>query len=206
MTSRPGLASGWARSTGTSRPGQTSSSPSTATRSRPAPRPVRPCWRPGPRRTPPWLRWIDLFVDFLVTKHGLAAALQSDDAGFEALHAYFLDRLVPVCALLLDAAADAGEIRADVDAYELMRGVGSLCAGAGRRLALRRPPHGRAAHRRATPGRKVTGRTNTEVREKLNEIQGKRTLRSLSEPGGREWMKGKAPRACGLKDNSQCRE
>ena len=25
-------------------------------------------------------RWIDLFVDFLVTKHGLAAALQSDQA------------------------------------------------------------------------------------------------------------------------------
>ena len=43
-------------------------------------------------------RWIDLFVDFLVTKHGLAAALQSDSAGFDALHAYFLDRLVPVCA------------------------------------------------------------------------------------------------------------
>src|SRR3984957_16125901 len=67
-------------------------------------------------------RWIDLFVDFLVTKHGLAAALQSDKARFETLHAYFLDRLVPVCAELLDAAAAAGEIRPDVDAYELMRG------------------------------------------------------------------------------------
>ncbi|MEV6232663.1 TetR/AcrR family transcriptional regulator [Saccharopolyspora shandongensis] len=75
-------------------------------------------------------RWIDLFVDFLVTKHGLAAVLQSDDAGFEALHAYFVDRLVPVCAQLLDAAAGSGEIRSDVDAYELMRGVGNLCIGA----------------------------------------------------------------------------
>ena len=52
-------------------------------------------------------RWINLFVDFLVTKHGLAAALQSD------------------------AAAAAGEILPDMDAYELMRGVGSLCVGAG---------------------------------------------------------------------------
>src|ERR1700757_1752810 len=43
-------------------------------------------------------QWIDLFVDFLITKHGLAAALQSDSARFETLHAYFLDRLVPVCA------------------------------------------------------------------------------------------------------------
>jgi AcrR family transcriptional regulator len=74
--------------------------------------------------------WINLFVDFLVTKHGLAEALQSDAAAFETLHAYFIDRLVPVCAQLLDAAATAGEIRPDMDAYELLRGVGNLCIGA----------------------------------------------------------------------------
>jgi AcrR family transcriptional regulator len=75
-------------------------------------------------------QWVDLFVDFLSTKHGLAAALQSDNARFETLHAYFLDRLVPVCAQLLDAAAAAGEIRRDIDAYGLMRGIGNLCVGA----------------------------------------------------------------------------
>ncbi|MFC0505262.1 TetR/AcrR family transcriptional regulator [Micromonospora costi] len=75
--------------------------------------------------------WIGLFVDFLVTKHGLAEALQSDAAAFETLHAYFLDRLVPVCAQLLDAAATAGEIRSDIDAYALLRGIGNLCVGAG---------------------------------------------------------------------------
>src|SRR5689334_19618192 len=53
-------------------------------------------------------RWIDLFVDFLVTKHGLAEAMQSDDPTFVTLHAYFLDRLMPVCADLLTAAAEAG--------------------------------------------------------------------------------------------------
>ena len=74
------------------------------------------------------VRWIDLFVDFLVTKHGLAGVLQSDNAGFESLHAYFLDRLVPVCGELLDAAA--GELRAEVRPLELMRGVGNLCVGA----------------------------------------------------------------------------
>ena len=72
-------------------------------------------------------RWVELFVDFLVTKHGLAAALGSDQASFEALHAYFVDRLVPVCEQMLDAATAAGEIRADVGAYELMRGIGNLC-------------------------------------------------------------------------------
>jgi AcrR family transcriptional regulator len=76
-------------------------------------------------------RWINLFVDFLVTKHGLAAVLQSDNAGFDTLHAYFLDRLLPVCTQLLDAAADSGEIRSGLEAYELMRGVGNLCIGAG---------------------------------------------------------------------------
>ncbi|MEV1142784.1 TetR/AcrR family transcriptional regulator [Micromonospora sp. NPDC049799] len=76
-------------------------------------------------------QWIDLFVDFLVTKHGLAAALQSDDAAFQTLHAYFLDRLVPVCDQLLDAAVAADEIRPDMDAYGLLRGVGNLCIGAG---------------------------------------------------------------------------
>jgi len=75
-------------------------------------------------------RWINQFVDFLVTKHGLAAALRSDEAGFATLHAYFLDRLLPVCTRLLDAAAASGEIRPGVEAYELMRGVGNLCIGA----------------------------------------------------------------------------
>ena len=75
-------------------------------------------------------RWIDLFVDLLVTKHGLAAALWSDSAQFDALHSYFLDRLVPVCTQLLDAAAGSGEIRSDLEAYELMRGVGNFCIGA----------------------------------------------------------------------------
>jgi len=75
--------------------------------------------------------WADLFVDFLVTKHGLANVLQSESGGFEALHTYFLDRLVPVCAELLDAAVSAGEVRPGTGAYELMRGIGNLCAGRG---------------------------------------------------------------------------
>lgn len=75
-------------------------------------------------------QWVEMFVDLLITKHGLAAALHSDQAGFDTLHAYFLDRLVPVCGQLLDAAADAGEIRTDARAYPLLRGIGNLCIGA----------------------------------------------------------------------------
>lgn len=70
-------------------------------------------------------QWVDLFVDFLVTKHGLAHALQSDSSGFEALHVYFLERLLPICTELLEAA----EVASDIQAYELMRGIGNLCIG-----------------------------------------------------------------------------
>ncbi|MGW7516493.1 TetR/AcrR family transcriptional regulator [Streptomyces sp. NPDC054796] len=85
-------------------------------------------------------QWMDLFVDFVVTKQGLATVLQSDDPCYDPLHSFFLERLVPVCGELLDAATGAGEIRADMDPYELMRGVGGLCAGAGnnRRYDTRR--------------------------------------------------------------------
>ncbi|MEW2167208.1 TetR family transcriptional regulator [Streptomyces sp. NPDC007084] len=72
-------------------------------------------------------QWIDLFVDFLVTKHGLAHSAQPDSSGFGALHTFFLERLLPVAEELLDAAVRAGEIRAGVQPYELMRGIGNLC-------------------------------------------------------------------------------
>jgi AcrR family transcriptional regulator len=82
-------------------------------------------------------QWIDRFVDFLATKHGLAAALQSENARFQTLHAYFLDRLVPVCRQLLAAAADHGEIRPGMDPQELLHAVGNLCVGLERDVARR---------------------------------------------------------------------
>jgi AcrR family transcriptional regulator len=96
---------------------------------------VDACAEAGPallKSHPPYsalTRWIDQFVDFLVTKHGLATALQSDSAGFEPLHAYFLDRLLPVAVQLLDAAEAAGEIQPGTDAYGFMRAIGNLCVG-----------------------------------------------------------------------------
>lgn len=76
-------------------------------------------------------RWIDLFVDFLVTKHGLAGALHGDGDGFDALHASFVDRLVPVCDALLHAATSDTANGPPIGAYALMRGVGNLCIGDG---------------------------------------------------------------------------
>ncbi|MDQ1551339.1 MAG: hypothetical protein QOD50_761 [Actinomycetota bacterium] len=73
--------------------------------------------------------WADLIVDFLVTKHGLAEALQNDVVRFEVLHRAIIDRLVPVCALLLAAGTTAGEVRSAISPYGLMRGIGNLCVG-----------------------------------------------------------------------------
>ncbi|MCP3424297.1 TetR/AcrR family transcriptional regulator [Nocardioides pinisoli] len=71
--------------------------------------------------------WIGAFVEFLVTKHGLGVALQSDDAGFQSLHSLMLDKLVPACGVLVDAAVAADELDPSVTAYALMRAVGNLC-------------------------------------------------------------------------------
>lgn len=89
-------------------------------------------------------RWVDLFADFLVTKHGLGAAMRNDPEGVGTLHLLFIERLEPVLRDLLAAARDAGELTVDVAAYQLMRSIGDLCAGAERedpnydvRLAIR---------------------------------------------------------------------
>ncbi|OBI45405.1 TetR/AcrR family transcriptional regulator [Mycobacterium sp. E796] len=73
--------------------------------------------------------WVHRFADFLVTKHGLARALRSDQAGFEALHAEFLERLLPVCDRLLKTAAASGLPRGDVRPLDLLHAVGNLCIG-----------------------------------------------------------------------------
>ena len=77
-------------------------------------------------------------------------ALQPETDRSAALHACFLDRLLPVCAQLLDAAVEAGDIRAGTQPYELMRGASATsasgttttpatgAAGVGAVVALRR--------------------------------------------------------------------
>ena len=74
--------------------------------------------------------WVALFVEFLVTKHGLAGALQGDSTGSDALHTYFVGRLVPVCGDLLEAALKSVDAAPSVDAYNVLKGIGNLCIGA----------------------------------------------------------------------------
>ena len=71
-------------------------------------------------------RWMQRYADFIATKRGLATALHSGNPAFEPLPAYFQTRLLPAFRALLDAAVAAGEVRADVDANELLSAVANL--------------------------------------------------------------------------------
>ncbi len=75
-------------------------------------------------------RWMERYVDFIGTKRGLASALHSGASAFEALPAYFDARLEPALRRLLERAAAAGQISSDVESYELLRAVASLCVPA----------------------------------------------------------------------------
>lgn len=72
-------------------------------------------------------RWMQRYVDFIVAKRGLAAALYSGSPAFETLPAYFDKRLEPALQMLLDTAVTSGEMRGDVKPYDLLRAVASLC-------------------------------------------------------------------------------
>lgn len=72
------------------------------------------------------IQWLRRYSEFIATKRGLSAALHSGDPAFDALPGYFRAKFEPVLAVLLDRAAGAGEIRADVAPYDLLRAVGNL--------------------------------------------------------------------------------
>lgn len=75
-------------------------------------------------------QWMQRYVDFIAAKRGLAAALHSGNPAFDTLPAYFQKRLQPALRTLLEAAVAAGEVRAGVDADDLLRAVASLCTPA----------------------------------------------------------------------------
>lgn len=72
--------------------------------------------------------WIDRFLDLVVKKRGLAAALRSDASGYAALRVDFEARLVPPLQNLMNAAGD--EIRSGVSAAELWQAIALLCGAA----------------------------------------------------------------------------
>ena len=71
-------------------------------------------------------RWVRRFTELLATKRGLASALHSGDPAFAGLPGYFLQRLGPALAALLDAAVADGTVRGDVSAEDLLHAITQL--------------------------------------------------------------------------------
>ena len=72
-------------------------------------------------------QWMQRYVDFIATKRGLASALHSGDPAYSALPGLFNTRMLPALKELLDSAVKSGEVRAGVDAEELLHAVANLC-------------------------------------------------------------------------------
>jgi AcrR family transcriptional regulator len=83
--------------------------------------------------------WLQRYAAFVAAKRGLAKALHSGDPAFDALPAYFDQRLRPALRALLKSAADAGEVRTDIDADEILSAVTSLCMSASNAAPERAP-------------------------------------------------------------------
>jgi AcrR family transcriptional regulator len=64
--------------------------------------------------------WMSGLVDLVATKRGLGPALHSGDPAYNSLPAFVMGQLTPALRRLLDAAAQAGAIRRDVDATDLL--------------------------------------------------------------------------------------
>ena len=75
--------------------------------------------------------WLMRYMRFLATKQGLAAALHSGDPAFASLPDYFRSRFEPALTMLLAAAAEAGDARSGIDAYDLLRAIGNLSVASG---------------------------------------------------------------------------
>jgi hypothetical protein len=75
---------------------------------------------------------MDQFIDYLVTKHGMAEALRRVIAAGGNPFAESRESLLGAIGSLLKAGADQGELRGDVDPVDVMFGISgvSLVAGA----------------------------------------------------------------------------
>jgi AcrR family transcriptional regulator len=72
-------------------------------------------------------KWLNRFIEFVVTKYWLTDALHSGDTASDDLTAHFTSRFGPALENLLKAATVAGEIRATIDARDLLYAAAGLC-------------------------------------------------------------------------------
>ena len=70
--------------------------------------------------------WMDRFVDYMTTKRGMAGALHAVIASGGDPFAHSRDRLFTATTTLLQAGADAGTVRSDVDADDILASLGGV--------------------------------------------------------------------------------
>jgi len=72
-------------------------------------------------------RWLRAIVQLVATKKGMLAALALAADGRSDLYAYSSERLTRAIGTLLQRAAKAGQVRADITPEELLRALIGLC-------------------------------------------------------------------------------
>jgi AcrR family transcriptional regulator len=72
-------------------------------------------------------QWMLRFVGYVATKRGLAATLKEAGDSHAELFAYVRGRIMTAITTLLDEATNAGLIRGDVDATDLLRAISGVC-------------------------------------------------------------------------------
>ena len=75
--------------------------------------------------------WMDRFVDYTTTKRGMKDALRAVVASGGNPFAHSRDRMVEALDLLLRAGGDAGTLRPDADASDLLAGLSGVSLAAG---------------------------------------------------------------------------
>ena len=75
--------------------------------------------------------WMDRFVDYMATKHGMAEALPAILAAEGDLRMASRDLLTEALATLLAAGVSTGSIRADVDPNDVLMALGGVTLIAG---------------------------------------------------------------------------
>jgi AcrR family transcriptional regulator len=76
--------------------------------------------------------WMDRFLDYMTTKHGMADALRAVIASGGNPYAHSRDRLIAALAQLLAAGAAAGTIRGDLTADDVLVALSGITLAAGK--------------------------------------------------------------------------
>jgi AcrR family transcriptional regulator len=73
--------------------------------------------------------WLRLFVDYIATKKVIAPALASMTGGTSALYESSIELMKGAIADLVERAIAAGDIRPDVEPFDLVQALGSFAMG-----------------------------------------------------------------------------